>query len=57
VLLRGEEVRLSPTEWALIEVLVRNRGKLVSRHQLEQDPAHPRHIITQPGMGYIFEAT
>jgi two-component system KDP operon response regulator KdpE len=55
--MRGEEVRLSPTEWALIEVLVRNRGKLVSRHKLEQDPAHPRHIITRPGMGYIFEAT
>ena len=82
VLRRGEEVRLSPTEWALVEVLVRNRGKLVSRDQLlrevwgpaytteteylrvytaqlrrklEHDPAHPRHIITQPGMGYIFE--
>jgi two-component system KDP operon response regulator KdpE len=82
VLRRGEEVRLSPTEWALIEVLVRNRGKLVSRTQLltevwgpsytsetsylrvytaqlrrklERDPGHPRHIITQPGMGYIFE--
>ena len=82
VLRRGEEVRLSPTEWALIEVLVRNRGKLVSRDQLlrevwgpaytteteylrvytaqlrrklEHGPAHPRHIITQPGMGYIFE--
>ena len=84
VLRRGEEVRLSPTEWALVEVLVRNRGKLVSRKQLlqevwgpayatetgylrvyaaqlrrklERDPAHPRHIITQPGMGYLFETT
>ena len=84
VLRQGSEVRLSPTEWALIEVLVRNRGKLVSRKQLlqevwgpgygtetgylcvyaaqlrrklEQDPAHPRHIITQPGMGYLFETT
>jgi len=82
VLRRGDEVRLSPTEWAMIEVLVRNRGKLVSRTQLlhevwgpsytteteylrvytaqlrrklEHDPSHPRHIITQPGMGYIFE--
>jgi len=82
VLRQGSEVRLSPTEWALIEVLVRNRGKLVSRKQLlqevwgpgygtetgylrvyaaqlrrklERDPAHPRHIITQPGMGYLFE--
>src|SRR5450830_1337766 len=84
VLRQGSEVRLSPTEWALIEVLVRNRGKLVSRKQLlqevwgpgyatetgylrvyaaqlrrklERDPAHPRHIITQPGMGYLFETT
>jgi two-component system KDP operon response regulator KdpE len=82
VLRGGEEVRLSPTEWALVEVLVRNRGKLVSRTQLlkevwgpsyttetsylrvytaqlrrklERDPGHPRHFITQPGMGYIFE--
>jgi len=80
----GQEVRLSPTEWALIEVLVRNRGKLVGRQQLlqevwgpgyrnetgylrvytaqlrrklEPDPSHPRHIITQPGMGYVFETT
>ena len=84
VLRQGSEVRLSPTEWALIEVLVRNRGKLVSRKQLlqevwgpayatetgylrvyaaqlrrklERDHAHPRHIITQPGMGYLFETT
>ena len=83
VLRRGAEVRLSPTEWALVEVLVRNRDKLVSRQQLlqevwgpaytsetgylrvyaaqlrrklERDPAHPRHFITQPGMGYIFES-
>jgi len=34
VLRRGEEVRLSPTEWALVDILVRNRGKLVSRDQL-----------------------
>ena len=82
VLRDGNEVRLSPTEWSMLEVLVRHRGKLVGRRQLlqdvwgpgytdethylrvysallrrklEQDPAHPRHIITQPGMGYIFE--
>lgn len=78
----GEEVRLTPTEWALLEVLVRNRGKLVGREQLlqevwgpayhsethylrvyaaqlrrklEADPANPRYIVTQPGMGYVFE--
>ena len=84
VLRLGVEVRLSPTEWAIIEVLVRNRGRLVSREQiltevwgpgmtgetgylrvytaqlrrkLERDAAHPQHLITQPGMGYIFETT
>jgi two-component system KDP operon response regulator KdpE len=82
VLRDGVEVRLSPTEWSMLEVLVRNRGRLVGRVQLlqevwgpgytdethylrvysaqlrrklEDDPAHPRHIITQPGMGYVFE--
>ncbi|MDM8084563.1 response regulator transcription factor [Cellulomonas cellasea] len=82
VLRAGVEVRLSPTEWALVEVLVRNRGRLVSREQLllevwgpaytnetgylrvyaaqlrrklEVDPSHPRHLLTQPGMGYVFE--
>ena len=84
VLRQGQEVRLTPTEWAMVEVLVRNRGKLVSRRQLlqevwgpsyttetgylrvyaaqlrrklEPDPARPRHIITEPGMGYVFETT
>ncbi|GIG21314.1 DNA-binding response regulator [Cellulomonas chitinilytica] len=83
VLRDGTEVRLTPTEWSMLEVLVRNRGRLVSRRQLlqevwgpgysdethylrvysaqlrrklEDDPAHPRHIVTQPGMGYVFEA-
>jgi len=82
VLRDGADVRLTPTEWSMLEVLVRNRGKLVGRRQLlqevwgpgysdethylrvysallrrklEDDPAHPRHILTQPGMGYIFE--
>ena len=82
VLRDDAEVRLSPTEWSMLEVLVRNRGRLVGRRQLlqevwgpgysdethylrvfsallrrklESDPAHPRHIITQPGMGYLFE--
>jgi two-component system KDP operon response regulator KdpE len=30
----GEEVKLTPTEWQLLEVLARNRGKLVSQNQL-----------------------
>jgi two-component system KDP operon response regulator KdpE len=24
------------------------------RRMLEADPAHPRHLLTQPGMGYRF---
>jgi len=30
----GDEVRLTPTEWGVVEMLVRNRGKLVSQVQL-----------------------
>jgi two-component system KDP operon response regulator KdpE len=78
----GEDVRLTPTEWHLLEVLVRNPGKLMSQRQLlievwgpgyetaagnlrfymgqlrrklEQDPARPKHLLTEPGMGYRFE--
>ncbi|HET9654924.1 MAG TPA: response regulator [Kineosporiaceae bacterium] len=78
----GADIRLTPTEWHLLEVLVRNRGRLVSqkqllqevwgpaygtetnylrvytaqlRRKLEDDPAHPVHLITEPGMGYRFE--
>jgi two-component system KDP operon response regulator KdpE len=74
-------VRLTPTEWHLLEVLIRHEGKLVSRRdllqevwgpsyetetnylrvymaqlrrKLELDPSKPRHLITEPGMGYRF---
>jgi two-component system, OmpR family, KDP operon response regulator KdpE len=30
----GTDVRLTPTEWALLEVLVRNHGQLVTQQQL-----------------------
>ncbi|HZQ27673.1 MAG TPA: response regulator [Acidimicrobiales bacterium] len=30
----GNDMRLTPTEWAIVELLVRNRGKLVSQRQL-----------------------
>jgi two-component system, OmpR family, KDP operon response regulator KdpE len=79
----GEEVHLTPTEWSVLDLLVRNRGKLVGRKQLlreiwgpverketsylrvymaqlrrklEEDPAHPEHLITEAGMGYRFRA-
>jgi two-component system, OmpR family, KDP operon response regulator KdpE len=74
-------VHLTPTEWHLLEVLIRHEGKLVPRRdllqevwgpayetetnylrvymaqlrrKLEADPSHPRHLITEPGMGYRF---
>ncbi|MCU0270866.1 MAG: response regulator [Acidimicrobiales bacterium] len=77
------EIRLTPTEWHLVEVLVRNAGRLVTgrrllqevwgpqygdetnylrvhmahiRRKLEPEPSRPRHFITEPGMGYRFEA-
>jgi two-component system KDP operon response regulator KdpE len=80
----GEPIRLTPTEWHLLEVLVRHEGKLVERRRLlqevwgpayetetnylrmymaqlrrklEPDPAHPRHLLTEPGMGYRFVAS
>ncbi|KAA1416875.1 response regulator [Nocardioides humilatus] len=34
VLVRGEEVRLTPTEWHLLEVLLRNPGRLMGHRQL-----------------------
>ena len=37
------EVRLTPTEWHLVEVLVRNAGKLVSGRQLLQEVWGPRY--------------
>jgi two-component system KDP operon response regulator KdpE len=39
----GADVRLTPTEWGLVEVLVRNAGKLVSQRQLLQDVWGPQY--------------
>ncbi len=41
----GQDVRLTPTEWHLLEILVRNSGRLVSQRQLLQEvwgPAYAR---------------
>jgi two-component system KDP operon response regulator KdpE len=75
------DVRLTPTEWHMLEVLARHPDKLVSqkqllrdvwgpayesetgylrvhlanlRRKLEPDPARPRYLITEPGIGYRF---
>ncbi|MEJ8642059.1 response regulator transcription factor [Streptomyces sp. MS1.HAVA.3] len=34
---RGKTVRLTPTEWHLLEVLIRNRGRMVSQRSLLQE--------------------
>jgi two-component system KDP operon response regulator KdpE len=78
----GALVHLTPTEWNLLEVLLRFPGRVVSqrdllsevwgpqyldevpylrvyvaqlRRKLEQRPAAPRHLLTEPGVGYRFE--
>jgi two-component system KDP operon response regulator KdpE len=77
----GGVVRLTPTEWNILELLVRNPARLVTQQQLlldvwgpayqteanylrvymaqlrrklEADPGKPRHLLTEPGVGYRF---
>ncbi|MFG2196837.1 response regulator [Streptomyces sp. NPDC048639] len=43
---KGRDVRLTPTEWHLLEVLIRNRGRMVSQKQLLQEvwgPSYQNH--------------
>ena len=39
----GDSVRLTPTEWNIVEVLVRNQGKLVSQRQLLKEVWGPQY--------------
>jgi len=39
----GAEIRLTPTEWHVVEVLVHNRGKLVTQRQLLQEVWGPQY--------------
>jgi two-component system KDP operon response regulator KdpE len=39
----GKEVHLTPTEWQIVEVLTRNRGKLVPQQQLLQQVWGPEY--------------
>jgi two-component system, OmpR family, KDP operon response regulator KdpE len=39
----GGEVRLTPTEWHVVETLVRNAGRLVTQRQLLQEVWGPRY--------------
>ena len=47
VTVRGEEVRLTPTEWRLLEVLVRHPGKLLSQRQLLDEVWGPGYETAQ----------
>jgi two-component system, OmpR family, KDP operon response regulator KdpE len=76
------ELRLTPTEWRILEILLRRPGQLVSsvqlltavwgptfhnrtnylrfhmarlRRKLEDTPSRPRHLLTEPGMGYRYQ--
>ena len=80
----GEEetLRLTPTEWQILELLLNRPGQLVGsaqiltsvwgpgfqqrtnylrfhmarlRRKLEDNPARPRHLLTEPGMGYRYQ--
>jgi two-component system KDP operon response regulator KdpE len=75
----NREVKLTPTEYALLRYLVAHAGKVVThrqllhdvwgpayvdephyvrvyvgqlRHKIEQDPAQPRYLLTETGVGY-----
>jgi two-component system KDP operon response regulator KdpE len=47
VTVAGEEVRLTPTEWHLLESLVRNPGKLMSQRQLLREVWGPGYETAQ----------
>lgn len=82
VFLADREIHLTPLEYKLLLVLLRNAGKVVThrhllkevwgpsyvehtqylrvymtqlRHKLEKDPARPRFLINEPGVGYRFK--
>lgn len=82
VIVNGEQVRLTPTEFRLLAFLVANAGHVLThqrllekvwgweytddldhvrvyiwhlRRKIEAAPAHPRYIVTEPGVGYCFQ--
>jgi DNA-binding response OmpR family regulator len=81
VSVRGERIKLSPTEYKLLYELASNADRVLLhdellrrvwgseyrdeveylrvyirylRQKLEPDPAKPRYILTEPGVGYLF---
>ena len=82
VIVNGQRVKLTPTEFRLLMFLVENAGRILTHKQLlervwgweyvddldhvriyiwhlrqkiEPDPAQPRYIMTEPGVGYYFQ--
>jgi two-component system, OmpR family, KDP operon response regulator KdpE len=78
----GGTLRLTPTEWRILTMLLDRPGQLVGsaqlltevwgagfqqrtsylrfhmarlRRKLEDNPARPRHLLTEPGMGYRYQ--
>ncbi|MBZ0299136.1 MAG: response regulator [Anaerolineae bacterium] len=83
VTVRGEPVKLSPTEYALLRLMIQNAGKVLThrqilrevwgseyvnethylrvyfaqlRQKIEDDPALPQILLTEPGVGYRLSA-
>jgi two-component system, OmpR family, KDP operon response regulator KdpE len=81
VILRGKEIHLTPMEFSVLTLLVKNCGKVLThkyilkvvwdssfdndvqslrvfmaniRRKIEENPAKPRYIITEVGVGYRF---
>lgn len=79
VTLRGESVKLTPTEYALLRLMVQHAGRVLThrqilkevwgpayideshylrvyfsqlRQKLEDNPALPKYLLTEPGVGY-----
>jgi two-component system KDP operon response regulator KdpE len=79
VTVRGEPVKLTPTEYALLRLLVQHAGRVLThrqilkevwgpayidenhylrvyfsqlRQKLEENPALPKYLLTEPGVGY-----
>jgi two-component system, OmpR family, KDP operon response regulator KdpE len=75
----GNDVHLTPIEYKLLALLLKNAGKVLThrqllkevwgaayaentqylrvymvqlRHKLERDPARPRYLVAEPGVGY-----
>jgi two-component system, OmpR family, KDP operon response regulator KdpE len=76
------DVHLTPNEWSILEILLRQPNKLIAsrdllitlrgtpdytdpsylriyvgqlRRKLEAEPGRPRHLLTEPGMGYRYQ--